>query len=96
MTTCIFLALVRVLLYSVFRILIFSFSRCNADLKSVSLSLPSLPLLAPGGSIVFQVPGGERGWQDVWTAVRHIGGFTCRVVEDERAVKRCLVLTRLQ
>lgn len=63
------------------------------DLKSFSLL--SLSLLAPEGSIVFQVPGGERGWQDVWTAVRHIGGLSYRVVEDERAVKRCLVLTRL-
>lgn len=43
---------------------------------------------------MFQVPGGERGWSDVLSAVRRVGGFSASPVEDERGVKRCLVLRR--
>jgi hypothetical protein len=56
--------------------------------------LSALPLLSPKGVLVFQVPGGERGWSDVLSAVRQVGGFSATAVEDERGVKRCLVLRR--
>jgi hypothetical protein len=56
--------------------------------------LSALPLLSRKGVLVFQVPGGERGWSDVLSAVRQVGGFSATAVEDERGVKRCLVLRR--
>ena len=57
--------------------------------------LSALPLLAKGGLLIFQVPGGERGWSDVARVVQQVGGFTVAVVADDRGVKRCLALSRI-
>ena len=57
--------------------------------------LSALPLLSKDGLLIFQVPGGEKGWSDVARVVRKVGGFTVAVVEDERRVKRCLALSRI-
>ena len=53
-----------------------------------------LPLLSDRGCVVFQVPGGERGWSNVQHAVEGLGlgWVVTEVVADERGVKRCVVV----
>lgn len=66
-------------------------------LQTIPTSLPlplPLPLLRKDGIIIFQVPGGERGWRDVSYAIDKLklGFKVVDVLIDERGVKRCLVL----
>ena len=65
----------------------------NSIVKKAFLS--SLPLLSSNGIIIFQVPGGEGGWSDVSRAINQLKlGFSISVLNDERGVKRCVVLRK--
>jgi hypothetical protein len=58
-----------------------------------NLSHTAVRLLNKEGIIIFQVPGGERGWSDVSFAVEKLklGFKLVDVLIDERGRKRCLV-----